>query len=220
MIIYSFTFSPLFQIDFQLCLRSTIYNTDQTWGGLVQVWIKQQVSLVVVLTCCLLVDCKALEEGPWNNCSKCKRSVSWARSQALSVLLGLSEKQKQCRFLSVFVMKKVFWWKCQWFYESAVSCSVSGIQGGPWSCLQKVGLFFRVKKCDLGPRQREEVVHSSQGGQDIWGCCETSFVCIFLHWAACKVDVFYLQAEVEMRVNSFQCALLMEICVYMYIYDL
>lgn len=29
---YCFTFSPLFQIDYQLCLRSTIYNTDQTWS--------------------------------------------------------------------------------------------------------------------------------------------------------------------------------------------
>lgn len=29
MIIYSLTFSPLFQIDYQLCLQSTIYCTDQ-----------------------------------------------------------------------------------------------------------------------------------------------------------------------------------------------
>lgn len=32
---------------------------------------------------------------------------------------------------------------------------------------KKLDFFFKVKKCDLGPRQREEVVHSSQGGQDI-----------------------------------------------------
>lgn len=63
MIIYCFTFS-LFQIDYQLCLQSTIDNRNQTRGGLVQIWIKQQVPILVVLTCCLLVDSKVLEEGP------------------------------------------------------------------------------------------------------------------------------------------------------------
>lgn len=57
-------------------------------------------------TDCLLVGCKVLEKDSWNNCSKCECSISWARSAALSVLLGLSEKQKQRRFLSIFVIKK------------------------------------------------------------------------------------------------------------------
>lgn len=50
MIIYSFTFSPLFQIDYWLCLQSTIYSRNQTRGGLIQMWIKLQVSISVVLT--------------------------------------------------------------------------------------------------------------------------------------------------------------------------
>lgn len=62
MIIYSFTFSPLFQIDYQLCLQSTIYNRNQTRGGLGQIWIKHQLSVLVVLTYCLLVGCKVLEK--------------------------------------------------------------------------------------------------------------------------------------------------------------
>lgn len=120
MIIYSFTFSPLFQIDFQLGLQSTIYNRNQTWGGLIQIWIKQQLPILVVLTCCLLVDCEVLGKGPWNNCSKCECSVSWARSAALSVLLGLSERQKGCRFLSIFVIKKMFWLK--WWVVLWICC--------------------------------------------------------------------------------------------------
>lgn len=60
--LYSFTFSSLFQIDYQLCLQSTIYNRNQTRGGLGQIWIKHQLSVLVVLTYCLLVGCKVLEK--------------------------------------------------------------------------------------------------------------------------------------------------------------
>lgn len=78
------------------------------------------------------------------------------------MLLGLSEKQKQRRFLSIFVIKKnVLVKMVSGFMNLLCLVVLVGSRVAHGAVCKKLDFFFKVKKCAHGPWPREEVLYTA-----------------------------------------------------------